>query len=206
MTPFYIISPNYSIAMNAKVGSTTLSNVVVRQFYPELVSEVMYNVDTTKPNWEETPMWQVFCPKEYYPTKPVVLMVRDPIERFKSALNQTGISNIDDAVTYIRENRQWQFPHLSDTHALRDNPHFRKQMSFIKSGITTYLFKFPDHFAQAAAFIGITIDLPNLNHSNHNLTLDNRQTNLLSNYYSEDITLFNSISTAGVIYNPSSPV
>lgn len=185
----YFETPNYCVPFIGKVASTTTARVIVETFYPEQIDYVKYN---SGDNWEDTPIWQVACPKTTNPTKPIACLIRNPIDRFKSAIVQSNIQNVDLAISKIRNNELWQFEHLSDAHLLKLNPHFRIQSDWI-NGYESHLFKFPDHINEFFQFIGITVDIPNLNNSGINIQLSQQVTNLVTNYYSEDLTLFNSI-------------
>lgn len=96
---FYFDTPKYNVALNAKVGSSTLARAIIRQFCPKndwLISTAAFpaGVDETQRQWHR------LCPGTCKPSKPVVLLVRDPVERFLSAMQQVGLKqkDVDDAI------------------------------------------------------------------------------------------------------------
>lgn len=90
----YFRTPKYAVALNAKVGSSSLARAIIRQFFPKqdwLIRTAAFpqGVDETKRQWHR------MCPGTRKPTKPVVLLVRDPVERFLSAMQQVGLKQKD---------------------------------------------------------------------------------------------------------------
>ena len=91
---YYYNTPSYSVALNAKVGSSSLARAIIRQFHAEsdrLITTASYpaGMDETKRAWH----W--LCPGTITPDKPVVLFVRDPVERFITAMQQLGLRRRD---------------------------------------------------------------------------------------------------------------
>lgn len=91
---YYYTTPKYNIALNAKVGSSTLARTIIREFYPEKNQEILQT--KTPPHiLENDKQWHWLCPGTTEPDKPVVIFVRDPIQRFISACQQIMIRDID---------------------------------------------------------------------------------------------------------------
>lgn len=91
---YYYITPKYNVALNAKVGSSTLARSIIREFYPEKNKEILQT--KTPPNiLENDKQWHWLCPGTHNPDKDIVLFVRDPISRFLSACQQVGITQTD---------------------------------------------------------------------------------------------------------------
>lgn len=201
MQKYYYVTPQYSVAHNAKVGCTSMGCGIIRTYYPELIAEVQRNSDNGTNNWIETPLWQLFCPKELIATKPVVLLVRDPLKRLKSALVETGIEDVETAIDAIRNNGSWQFSHLSDAHLLKDNPHFLRQSSYISG--ETHLFKFPEHLPQAIEFLGLGTNFPHLNQADREISIPQRVMNFVNQIYANDFNLYNSIINPDTVINGS---
>lgn len=91
---YYYSTPNYSVALNAKVGSSTMARLVIKQFYPEEHRKIVY---ARFPNaiTENQKQWHWMCPGSQIPDKPIVLMVRNPIDRFMTACQQIAIKHED---------------------------------------------------------------------------------------------------------------
>ena len=178
---FYYSTPNYSVALNAKVASSSMARAIIKKFHAKqqhLIATAAFpaGVDETKRAWH----W--LCPGKRTPDKPVVLLVRDPVGRFVSAMQQIGLKekDVDEAINSLvndtpvtrkddtpqqkaaREKQHANREAIRRRHGetavrlnhLRDDVHFRHQ-HLLASGPTT-CFRFPDHIQQAAEFIGLT--------------------------------------------------
>ena len=96
---YYYSTPNYSVALNAKVGSSTMARLIIKQFYPKEHQKINY---ARFPNGitENQKQWHWMCPGSTTPDKPIALMVRNPIDRFLTACQQINIKpeDIDKAI------------------------------------------------------------------------------------------------------------
>jgi hypothetical protein len=96
---YYYTTPNYSVALNAKVGSSTMARLIIKQFYPKEHKKINY---ARFPNGitENQKQWHWMCPGSPIPDKPIVLMVRNPIDRFITACQQINIKfeDVDKAI------------------------------------------------------------------------------------------------------------
>lgn len=183
----YFITPNYSVAFNAKVASSTLARAIIAAFYPEqehLIQTAAYpkgrGPDTNPVHW--------LCPKEKQPSKPVVLIVREPVDRFCSAMYQIGQTDIDTILTALEKDEEIQFP--ARKLKIRDNVHFRHQNELLSGGTAFKL----ENLDDVAILIGLSLPLPIINEANSNkpeLTLQQKQRVL--EYYVNDRILFDSI-------------
>ena len=96
---YYYSTPNYSVALNAKVGSSTMARLIIKRFYPKEHTKINY---ARFPNGitENQKQWHWMCPGSPIPDKPIVLMVRNPVDRFITACQQINIKpeDIDTAI------------------------------------------------------------------------------------------------------------
>jgi len=242
---YYYTTPNYSVALNAKVGSSTMARLIIKQFYPKQHQKIVY---ARFPNGitETQKQWHWMCPGSTTPDKPIVLMVRNPVDRFITACQQINIKfeDVDKAIDsllndspFLRteeihpspmslpSNKLSQSEVIEKTNSkkleirqnrinkglpvrdfkrfgyLRDDVHFLHQHKYIQG--ETYLFKFPDHLKECLNFIGINNEPITINKAKREkptLSLDQR--NLVENYYTKDIELFNSINQPGQLALP----
>jgi hypothetical protein len=194
----YFVTPNYSLAFIPKSGCSTLSRCVIKAFQPEeeaLITGAAYPNGKTADN----SMWQSFVKREKYPSKPILAMIRDPIERFRSAVAQFKLSDVD----YVIEALVNESTIVSNTRRHREiniskNQHFMPQILWVD--VNTKLYKFPEHINEASAEIGFMLPLPQINAASYpKPTLTAEQTAVLEEYYAEDIALFESIVSPGII-------
>lgn len=91
---YYYQTPTHCVAFNANAGSSSLARAIIQAHYPKqehLIRTAAFpaGMDASKRQWH----W--LCPGTRAPDKPVVLLVRDPVERFRSACQQVGIQQED---------------------------------------------------------------------------------------------------------------
>jgi len=182
---YYYKTPNYCVAINPKVGCTSFAKAIINTFYPDIDKEIN-NTSTIF----HGPKYILLCPKIQIPNKPVVCLVRDPIERFASAINETGI-NIDEAVKCLLNDEYYHFPIYSKPKRLREDGHFRQQFKLITN--EAHLFKFPEEIEIMANFIGIS-KIDNLNKSDRKIELKQKHIDFILDYYYKDFELYKKVS------------
>lgn len=175
----YHITPNYSVAFNNKVASSSIAYAIIKDFYPHILAYLGNESG-----------YQSFCPSEKEPSKPVVLVVREPVDRFRTAFRQLRLESVDDALYSLENQTQILRPHKR---FLYQDPHFTHQHELLKGGTA---FRYED-LEKAAKFIGLSIPLPVINKACNdgrkpNLTSD--QKSRVLNYYSKDAELYWSLS------------
>lgn len=183
----YFITPNYSVAFNTKVGSSTLSRAIIAAFHPEqehLIQTAAYpegkGPDTNQVQW--------LCPNEKEPSKPVVLIVREPVDRFRSAMAQTNQTDVEAALVALEEDGEIQFPRRQ--RKLRQDAHFRHQHELLRGGTAFRL----EDLDEAATFIGLTLPLPTINEAQRpKPDLTPEQAARVLAYYAEDTALYTSL-------------
>lgn len=224
----YYCTPNYSVALNAKVGSSSMARAIIRQFNARndwLIRTAAYPAG----KGESTRLWHWMCPGEKAPTKPVLLLVRDPVERFVSAMQQLGLKKRDVAQAIDSLVNDTKIVRVNDKNEpvqrdparmarraamrakrglrpvrpghLRDDVHFAHQHSYAVG--PTKCYRFPDHLAEAAAILGIAGPLPKANEAKREKpTLTAAERASVRAYYAADQALFDAITVPGYVYTP----
>lgn len=188
----YFITPQYDLAINLKVATSSLARAVIAAHYPELENLI------TKPHGDgngtaypegkgpDTTRWQGIIPSRNTPEQTVVLIVRDPVERFRSACAESGVKDLDVKLIEL------------ETDANR-NLHFNKQSDVIGE---IKLFKFEEHLEVAATLLGLAWPLPHIPSLDKapKPDLTREQISRIEAIYADDITLHTSIAEAGQDY------
>jgi hypothetical protein len=183
----YFITLNYSVAFNAKAASTTLARAIIAAFYPDkeaMIQGAAYPAHLGP----DSVRWHSMCPKETTPSKPVVLIVREPVARFRTAMAQTNQTDVDAALAALEEDGEIQFPRR--TRKLRTDAHFRHQHEKLHGGTAFRL----EDLDEAATFIGLSLPLPTINEASRpkpDLTPE-QEARVLA-YYADDATLYASL-------------
>jgi hypothetical protein len=193
MRTSYFQTPSHAIAVNFKVASGSIARAVIGAFYPQKERLITTphgaghgtaypagkNADNTR--------WQSLAPTESEPSQPVLLLVRDPIEKFRSACAESGIEDVYAKLAALQNG--WG----------RD-AHFWPQARLCKG--QGRLYAFPDHLEAFAADAGLAYPLPTVpsraRAPKPDLTADQLAT--LATIYAEDIALFRIIASAGQTY------
>jgi hypothetical protein len=172
----YFITPKYSVAMNRKVASSSIARGIIESFYPEIEAEIQtkrYPPHKTPDNCK----WHYRVPKEEFPSRTPVILVRDPIDRFISGVLFRRIENIDDLLDSLEKNT------CKDLH-------FAHQSSFVGQG---YPFEYIEDFSR---MIGLT-RLLHINRSDGaSTTLTKEQIRRIEIHYSKDFELREAILRA----------
>lgn len=118
---FYYSTPNYSVALNAKVASSSMARAIIRQFQPQqdwLIRTAAFPPGVTADDRQ----WHWMAYGKQTPDKPVVLLVRDPVDRFITACQQVGIrrKDVDSAIASL----------VNDTPLVRSKPDDVSQQDF----------------------------------------------------------------------------
>jgi len=206
----YFVLPHCCVAFNAKVGSTSLAFAIVQKYYPDKLQECLdrFNsvVSRLSPEFIKTlpesiqktiyndkldsaSFWQNVCVRTNSPDKPVLLAVRDPIDRFASIIAYLNL-DADTILTALENDEEFVFQKLS--RKVRRDTHLLPQS--IYASPNTKLYKFPDQLEKMCKDIEIDYPLPKVNEGkNKKPILTDEQIKRVKEYYKEDVVLFDSI-------------
>lgn len=180
---YYFETPNYSVSLNAKVASSTMARLIIKHFHPQIHKKITY---ARFPNGitENKKQWQWMCPGSRDPNKPIVLLVRNPVDRFITACQQIGINqnNVTRAIDSLIDDTPFlKIPENIDKIEKMNEQRLKNRQERLDKGLSvkpykrigylrddihfvhqhsyikgqTYLFKFADHLKDCFEFIGI---------------------------------------------------
>lgn len=226
---FYYDTPSHSVALNAKVASSSIAKAIVHQFYPIGLKIVTIKKDK---------QYHYLCPGSHIPDKPIVLLIRDPLERFLSACSELKITQeevglaIDSLINdtlfinkkpaditqetweqaqkFLSQSFDQRVEYLQKLNLpiprknyLRDDVHFYHQHSYIIKNATC--FRFPRDIDALANFLHLSNGIECLNENNGlKLQLTNQQKIDIQSYYFKDQQLFENITEPGLIFSNES--
>lgn len=189
------ILPTCYVGNIYKNASRSIAQAVAQNFVPNLPS----GWSLANNPMIERATWMYFSPD--LPIRPLRLLIRDPVLRFLSAMNQVGITDVAAAISGINggptpAGYSRSIPFASDLH-------FQPQIFHAQTGLPTFLYRFPDHLSQLCADAGIPGPLSNVNPSTVPApTATAAQVAAIQQLYAEDLNLFNSITGPGQKYPP----
>jgi hypothetical protein len=183
----YFITPNYSVAFNAKVASSTLSRAIIAAFHPQ-EENIIQMAAYPEGKGPDTNQVQWLCPKEKEPTKPVVLIVREPVARFRTAMAQANLTDVDAALASLEQDAEALVPRRR--RRLRTDAHFRHQHELLRGGSAYRL----EDLDEAAAYIGLSLPLPTINAARREkpMLTQGQEARVLA-YYADDAALYASL-------------
>lgn len=189
----YIDIPDYCVAYNAKVGCTSLSRAIITRYFPEHEEEVARFVDLHHAG----PISFTKSKRVKYAYKPVVLMVRHPVERFISAINQVGIEDIDLAIEALEYKSLFKLLHVSKPIYLYQDIHFKSQYSLLSH--ENHLFRFPEHVRDVEQFLGLGYMMVLNKSVKPKPILNDSQRERILSYYKLDMDLYDTIKHGNTV-------
>jgi hypothetical protein len=188
----YFVCGNRLLAFNGKCGSSTFVWAILRQFYPEIVKELDETTRWKDGGKTEDQMLHRWVPKRANPYKmPVAQIVREPVDRFKSAvafMNLVERAGTVDAIIDDLLNETATIDGMGGSIAA--NFHFRPQYRFRGE---LYYFRM-DQMQDCADWLGIKVPLKTINKCRRSKPeLTKSQEDLIRDYYSDDVELWESI-------------
>lgn len=160
----YFLTPTHAIVINNKVGTNSFCKEIVKTFYPE--REELF----------QGSIWRTLVDQSSdVGGRKKVMLMRDPIKRIYAAANMFNV-DIND---------------LSNL-TLIDKPYLTPQVEFIDE--ETKVFKFPEQLSDFCEEVGIAFPETKENVGEYSVPkLSTTTIKKLSEFYSKDISLFNSI-------------
>lgn len=185
----YFIAGDKLLAFNAKCCTTALVREIIRTYHPEaedIISSASYPEGVTV----ETAQHHRWCPARINPDRPVIVVVRDPVERFRSAMAQVGLTDADAILQeFVSEAGEVVG---RNGRKISGNIHFLKQTRF-EGDITYYPMTKVD---DAAAALGLATPLPIMNEHPDKPVLTAAQEQAVREWYAEDQALWESLTAA----------
>lgn len=178
----YIKSGSTHFALNFKAATSSIVRAIVSAHYPEIEDNLTNNTSYPSGRTVDNSRWHWQLPKTETPDSEVTLIVRDPVERFRSACAETR-KTPDEALS-----EQGQ-----------DNSHFWPTSRLLTTGVKLY--RFDTDLDDAAVALGLALPLVDIagdNPPKPDLTPD--QLARVQAIYADDIALYESITEAGQEY------
>ncbi len=191
----YFDSGDVAIAVNFKVASASIARAVIKAHHPEIEATITTPWNngrgTAYPSGvnADTVRWQTLVPKVSATEKPVLLLMRPPVEKFRSACAEDKVRNVNFKLTQLERDtpRMWS-----------RNAHFWPQSRFLEN-VPVKVFRIGrdlEAFCQAA---GLEYPLSWIGPAGHNEgvkpDLTPEQTQRVRAIYADDLALFASANT-----------
>lgn len=207
----YFVLPHCCVAFNAKVASSALASAIVRKHHPDRLEKALFEYEKKWSQFSDEfkaslpegfqrmfrsdmndsiSFWQNLCTITRNPELPVLLLVRNPVDRFLSGSSYLS-QDIDKLLTGLEKDDE-EYVLESLPIKITKNTHFIKQSWLIKGD--TRLYRFPDQLEQFCLDAGLDWPLQRINEGkNVKPILTEEQIKRIESYYAEDVELFKSI-------------
>lgn len=167
----YFVAPTHCLAANHRAGTTALAKVVVTTFYPELLAGVNDALPAAE-RFNDPHVYKALCPTTEEPERQVLVLVREPVERFLSMLSLLGMG-VGEA--------------LADEELMAGD-HFAPQAAFE----CDKAFRFPDQIAEFCAEAGLP-GLELVNEGGPKPEITDAERGLVEARYADDVKLYRSL-------------
>lgn len=177
----YFVAGDRLLGFNAKAGSSSLVREIIRRYYPEHESGLTFGDNVRHHGC---------VAKLSEPDRPVVVVLRDPVERFLSAMVQTGLADVAAVIDELKTDAG-RVESREGGGLLSEDVHFLPQSRF-----TGELKYFPiDRIGEAAAELGVRRPL-RLNASDpaRRPAITQDQAAAVRDYYAADVDLWRQVT------------
>lgn len=185
----YFICGDKLMALNAKVGTSTFARAIIKKYHKDIDAELNAVAFPAGEN-ADTGQWQMLVPYRVNPDRDVVCLVREPVDRFRSAMAQIGLTDVDAAIEELRSE--------AGTYGKRgpvklvENVHFVPQSRI--TGNPIHYFLFPEQADAAAEFLGLDLPLVIINEAKGvKPDVTPEQAAAIREFYADDVALWNSL-------------
>jgi hypothetical protein len=200
----YFITPHYCVPLNAKVGSTGLARQMLAAFYPEWDHRLRTAAYPPGKGEEILPLHS-FVPSTKTPDRPVLMLVRSPLDRFLSGVAYLEL-DLDAAIRSLTtgERVPGNRGHRKGGIRTDTNIHFIPQATMPYG--ETHLFRFPDHLEEAVAALGMTLPRRMNVTPRPKASATEQQRQAILAHYAADVEMYDSITHPNTVIAAPTPV
>lgn len=184
----YFVAGEKLLAFNAKCCTSTMVREIIRSYYPD-IEAIITQADYPEGKTADNTQHHRWVPARINPDRPVVQIVRDPVDRFASAMAQLHLTDVDGVINELRSEAG---AITFNNRLLAANVHFLPQARF--DGDISYFRH--DNADAAAAALGLNVPLPVMNESKTKPSISEAQAALIKEWYADDQALWDSITAA----------
>jgi len=173
---FWHLKSGFVILMIPKCGSATIFRSLI---------------EANRLNYNRHKLMKICIPQRQHENKPALVAIRDPVERFKSAVSHVNRNSTHISVDGILDGLE--SGSYKDQHFMSQSA----ELSACDGCESVKLYRFPFDFEQMLFDGGLNAKIPHKNQSISKPILTDDQERRVVEYYKDDIKLFNSIQKAG---------
>ena len=185
----YFICGDKLMALNAKAATSTFARAIIKKYHKDIDAEITSAAYPDNQTADDK-QWQMIVPYRINPDRPVVCLVREPVDRFRAAMAQCGLSEVDATIAELHAE--------AGTYGLQQNVKLVANVHFVPQsriqGDPIHYFRFPDQIDTAAEFLGLDLPLITINEGTGvKPEVTEAQAEAIRAFYAADVALWNSL-------------
>ena len=185
----YFICGDKLMALNAKAATSTFARAIIKKYHKDIDAEITSAAYPDNQTADDK-QWQMIVPYRINPDRPVVCLVREPVDRFRAAMAQCGLSEVDATIAELHAE--------AGTYGLQQNVKLVANVHFVPqsriAGDPIHYFRFPDQIDTAAEFLGLDLPLITINEGTGvKPEVTEAQAEAIRAFYAADVALWNSL-------------
>ena len=201
MSNRYFIAGPKLLAFNAKCGTSSFCNAIIKAHHPEILDKLVNHTHFPHgKTMDDMQQLHRYVPTRINPDRPTALLVREPISRFRSAVGFLGLYECVDDVMRIMTEENGEVIKNSKGRVigggripLAADIHLKRQSRFLHDDADLKIFRMDDIDA-CAEWLGLPTPLVRYNEtSKPKPDLTDEQIDKVKTYYKRDIELWESL-------------
>ena len=189
----YFDAGQFMVPLNAKAGSSSMVIAIIKRWHPAIYHSMATGHYPEGKTLHDV-QWHSLCPELKQATRPVVIGIRNPIDRFCSGVAHFNVT-VEMALDSLLNGTVISKPRR--TLVFQNDIHFAPQIKTCRG--ETHLFRFPEHVNEMAELLDLE-EFPQVNiASRPKPVLTIEETTLVADHYAEDMDLYQSITHPNTI-------
>lgn len=200
MSNRYFIAGPKLLAFNAKCGTSSFCNAIIKAHHPDILDHLVNHTHFPYgKTMDEMQQLHKYLPTRVNPDRPVALIVREPVNRFCSALGFLNLADsVDDVLRVMIEETGEAIVNskghmFSPRKPIAADVHLLKQSRYLHDDADLTIFRM-DQIDECAEWLGLPTPLVRYNEtSGPKPTLTPEQIEKVKHYYRKDVELWESL-------------
>ena len=197
----YFIAGDKLFAFNAKCCTSSMCRAIVKTHHPKIEDYLRSKVKFPNGRNLENQQLHQFVPMRVNPDRPVAVLLREPVSRFRSALGYMNLGHAVDEVLRIMVEETGEGVAngngvlIGRRQPLAANVHLAPQTRFEADEADITYFTMPNQVDECAEWLGLETPLPRINETKYTKPdLTQEQLAKVQAYYRKDIDLWESLN------------
>ncbi len=197
----YFIAGDKLLAFNAKCGTSSFCNAIIKTHHPLILDKLLNHTHFPYgQTMDDMQQLHKYVPTRVNPDRPTALLVREPVSRFRSAMGFLGLKDkVDDVLRVMVEESGEPIINAKGAifggrRPLAADIHLKRQSKFLHDDADLKIFKMSE-IDECAEWLGLPTPLVRYNEtSKPKPDLTGEQIDKIKEYYKRDVELWKSLN------------